>query len=80
MEQPPSEAESTAESAAEAIDCATVCTNGCIRPDRCPSAEARARVEALLQGTSLDDLVNIASNSLESRTRARFEREPGLNL
>jgi hypothetical protein len=37
-------------------------------------------VEALLQGTSLDDLVNIASNSLESRTRARFAREPGLNL
>jgi diaminopimelate epimerase len=80
MEQPQSEPESTAESAAEAIDCATVCTNGCIRPDRCPSAEARARVEALLQGTSLDDLVNIASNSLESRTRARFAREPGLNL
>jgi len=80
MEQPQSKPESTAESAAEAIDCATVCTNGCIRPDRCPSAEARARVEALLQGTSLDDLVNIASNSLESRTRARFAREPGLNL
>ncbi len=64
--------------AVPAIDCATVCSNGCIRPDDCPSAEARARVEALLSGTSLDDLVALAANSLESRTRSRFERERGL--
>ncbi len=64
--------------AVPAIDCATVCTNGCIRPDDCPSAEARARVEALLSGTSLDDLVALAANSLESRTRSRIERERGL--
>ena len=61
------------------IDCATVCTNGCIRPDNCPSAEARARVEALLSGRSLDDLVTLATNTLESRTRARFERDSGLS-
>ena len=61
------------------IDCATVCTNGCIRPDNCPSAEARARVAALLSGRSLDDLVNLATNTLESRTRARFERDTGLS-
>ena len=61
------------------IDCATVCTNGCIRPEHCPSAEARARVEALLSGSSLDDLVSLATNSLESRTRARFERDTGLS-
>ena len=61
------------------IDCATVCANGCIRPDDCPSAEARARVAALLNSTSLDDLVNIATNSLETRTRARFERDTGLS-
>ncbi|MFM8260565.1 MAG: diaminopimelate epimerase [Vulcanococcus sp.] len=59
------------------IDCATVCANGCIRPDNCPSAEARARVAALLSSTSLDDLVTIATNSLETRTRARFERDTG---
>ena len=61
------------------IDCATVCANGCIRPDDCPSAEARARVAALLNSTSLDDLVNIATNSLETRTRARFQRDTGLS-
>jgi len=59
------------------IECATVCANGCIRPDNCPSAEARARVAALLSSTSLDDLVTIATNSLETRTRARFERDTG---
>jgi diaminopimelate epimerase len=58
------------------IDCATVCANGCIRPDNCPSEAARAKVAALLNSTSLDDLVTLATNSLESRTRARFEREP----
>jgi len=61
------------------IDCATVCTKGCIRPDNCPSAEARARVAALLNGSSLDDLVTLATNSLETRTRARFERDTGLS-
>ena len=68
-----------APSAAPEIDCATVCTNGCIRPDNCPSAEARARVAALLSGSSLDDLVTLATNTLESRTRARFERDTGLS-
>ena len=61
------------------IDCATVCTKGCIRPDNCPSAEARARVAALLSGSSLDDLVTLATNTLESRTRARFERDSGFS-
>ena len=64
----------TAESApaAETIQCAVVCVHGCIRPEACPSAEARARVAALLAGSSLDDLVAIASNSLESRIRSRI--------
>jgi diaminopimelate epimerase len=65
---------------AAGIDCATACANGCQRPEACPSAEARARVAALLSGSSLDELVAIATNSLESRTRARFEREIGRPL
>ncbi|QVL54447.1 MAG: diaminopimelate epimerase [Cyanobium sp. M30B3] len=60
------------------IDCATVCVNGCIQPEACASAEARQRVEALLNSSSLDDLVALATNSLEARTRARFERDTGL--
>jgi len=75
---PAAEPGSAAEAAA--IDCATACINGCIRPDACPSAEARSRVEALLSGSSLDDLVAMATNSLEARTRARFEREMGRPL
>ncbi len=58
--------------AVETIQCAVVCVHGCIRPDACPSAEARAKVAALLAGNSLDDLVAIASNSLESRIRSRL--------
>lgn len=61
--------------ASTAVDCASVCINGCIRPEACPSAAARARVEALLNSSSLDDLVALATNSLESRIRSRFERE-----
>lgn len=65
--------------AAEAgIDCAVACVNGCQRPDDCPSADARARALALINSSSLDDLVALATNSLESRTRARFERDTGL--
>jgi diaminopimelate epimerase len=65
-------------SASPAIDCSTACVNGCIQPDACASAEARQRVEALLNSSSLDDLVALATNSLEARTRARFERDTGL--
>jgi diaminopimelate epimerase len=60
------------------VDCATVCVNGCIQPQNCPSAEARQRVDALLNSSSLDDLVALATNSLEARTRARFARDSGL--
>ena len=63
----------------EPIDCAVVCVNGCLRPDNCSSAEARARVETLLQGRSLDDLVAIATQSLESRTRSRLQGDGGLD-
>jgi diaminopimelate epimerase len=58
--------------AAASIDCASACINGCLRPQACPSAEARARVDALLSGRSLDELVEIASQSFEARTRARY--------
>jgi diaminopimelate epimerase len=56
------------------LDCATACATGCVRPEACASAEARQRVEALLASNSLDDLVALASDSLESRTRSRAER------
>ena len=53
------------------IDCATACTQGCLRPEACPSAAARAKVAALLEGRSLDDLVRLANDSLESRLLGR---------
>jgi diaminopimelate epimerase len=62
---------------AASIDCARVCVRGCIRPEACASAEARARVEALLAGTSLDDLVAMASESAASRGQARPLSESG---
>ena len=61
--------------ACPAIDCATECVNGCLRPEACASADARARVTALLEGCSLDDLVALAGESLESRTRGRLGRD-----
>jgi diaminopimelate epimerase len=57
------------------IDCATVCDQGCIRPEACPSAEARARVEALLGSRSLDELVEIATSTAETRSRERLLRD-----
>ncbi|MFM7312472.1 MAG: diaminopimelate epimerase [Cyanobium sp.] len=69
--------EPSAREAVATVDCSTACVNGCIRPEACASAEARARVEALLGGRSLDELVDLASNSLEARTRARFSAGGG---
>jgi len=50
-----------------AIDSATACVNGCLRPEACSSAEARSRVAALLEGRSLDDLLALASASAQRR-------------
>jgi diaminopimelate epimerase len=60
-----------------AIDCASSCAQGCIRPEACPNAEARARVEALLGSRSLDELVEIAANTAETRGRDRLLRDLG---
>jgi diaminopimelate epimerase len=74
----PNRAQAAPPAAPAALDCATVCVNGCIQPENCASAEARQRVDALLNSSSLDDLVALATNSLEARTRARFARDTGL--
>jgi len=66
-----------ADPSAESIDCATACVQGCRQPDACPSAEARARVEALLGSRSLDELVEIATSTAESRSRERILRDLG---
>nr|WP_255376835.1 diaminopimelate epimerase [Cyanobium sp. NIES-981] len=74
----PANAEQRVSEGVAGVDCATACVRGCIRPDDCPSAAARARVEALLSSSSLDDLVNLATNSLENRIRSRAERPSSL--
>jgi len=67
---------SAAPGAAEsAIDCATACGNGCVRPEACPSAEARARVAALLEGRSLDELVALASATAADRAQRPPSRD-----
>ncbi len=58
------------------LDCASACVQGCLRPEACASAEARARVAALLEGHSLDDLVALATNSLPARIQARLAVQP----
>jgi len=66
---------STPETAIAAIDCATACVHGCVRPEACPSAAERASVTTLLAERSLDDLVALAGASLEARTRDRLRRD-----
>jgi diaminopimelate epimerase len=63
--EPPLEA---ASAPAASIDCATACVQGCVRPEACASAEARARVAALLEGRSLDELVALAAAAAAERT------------
>ena len=60
-------ASSAVAAALPAIDCATACTKGCLRPEACSSAEARARVATLLEGRSLDELVALATATPERR-------------
>ena len=43
--------------------------------DDCSEEEAQARVQAFLASTSLDSMINIATESLEERTLSRFQRD-----
>jgi len=72
--EPAADPQPSAEVSSQTVDCATVCISGCVRPDACPSAAARAQALALLERSSLDELVTLASDSLEARTRARIAR------
>ena len=64
-----------APTAATDFDCSKDCADQCQRPDRCLRDEAQQKVQAFLSSTSLDSMLNLASESLEQRTKARFERE-----
>ena len=57
--------------AVDSIDCASLCGDGCIRPEACPSAAAREKAMTFLDRLSLDDMVGLANSSLEDRTRRR---------
>ena len=63
-----------APTAATDFDCSKDCAEQCQRPDRCLRDEAQQKVQAFLSSTSLDSMLNLASESLEQRTKARFER------
>ena len=64
---------------AAGIDCAVVCAQGCIRPEDCSSQAARAQVEALLANRSLDELVALATQSLDARAKARSAAHDNTN-
>ena len=57
------------------FDCASDCVDGCRQPEACLRTEAQKQVMAFLNNTSLDSMLNLASESLEQRTRSRYERD-----
>jgi len=57
------------------FDCSSDCVDACQQPDNCLRDAAQQQVQAFLNSTSLDAMLNLASDSLEQRTRARFERD-----
>ncbi len=57
------------------MDSSTDCNDGSVDTDECLSDEDQARVQQFLSSTSLDDIINIASESLEARTLSRLNRD-----
>jgi len=57
----------------KSIDCSTDCSQGCLDPENCPSATARANAMALLDKFSLNQLVDLANESVEQRTIKRIK-------
>ena len=61
----------------DGFNCSRDCEQGCQRPDHCLRDEAQSKVQDFLNSTSLDAMLNLASDSLEQRTQARIERGLG---
>lgn len=59
------------------FDCSKDCREGCRQPDNCLRIEAQQQVQSLLDSMSLDAMIDLASDSLEQRTRSRFEQNLG---
>ena len=60
-----------------AFDCSKDCRDGCRQPDNCLRVEAQQQVQSLLDSMSLDAMIDLASDSLEQRTRSRIEQNLG---
>jgi diaminopimelate epimerase len=63
--------------AAASFDCATDCKDGCRQPEQCLRSAAQQQVQSLLDSMSLDAMIDLASDSLEQRTRSRIEKSLG---
>ena len=64
----------TAATTAGTFDCSRDCRDGCLQPDNCLRAEAQQQVQSLLETMSLDAMIDLASDSLEQRTRSRLDQ------
>ena len=63
--------------AADAFNCARDCEQACQRPDHCLRDDAQSKVQDFLKSTSLDAMLNMASDTLEQRTKSRIDRGLG---
>ena len=57
------------------LDCANDCKDTCQQPEHCLRDEAQSRVQEFLSSTSLDAMLNLASESLDERTQSRLNRD-----
>ncbi|MGC6483556.1 MAG: diaminopimelate epimerase [Synechococcus sp.] len=68
---------SPAAQASATFDCSRDCRDSCVQPDNCLRAEAQQQVKSLLDSMSLDAMINLATDSLEERTRSRLQQNLG---
>nr|YP_009530417.1 diaminopimelate epimerase [Paulinella micropora]AXY63106.1 diaminopimelate epimerase [Paulinella micropora] len=51
----------------ETIICSKSCMDGCLYPDNCFSRDVRSRVSDLIANSSLDEIITLTTDSIESR-------------
>ncbi|XFA72035.1 hypothetical protein RYO59_000254 [Thermosynechococcaceae cyanobacterium Okahandja] len=59
----------------ETINCAEACVNGCVLGDRCPNRKYIAAASKFMHETPLDQILQIAADSVEKRFLAALERD-----
>lgn len=60
----------------ETVNCAEMCTNGCVLGDKCPNREYTQQASKFIEETSLDQMLKMAEDAVRKKIVERASQPP----